>query len=486
MNTVPRDPPENNPIPLAGRYVPIEQFPDHVAAEEYLLAASSDELDVAHGLVSLLAGPNGLVFDRGTFRLWGTSKPGWRRLPEEVLRRCVLALHGKPAVPGPNLPSQLASLSTIRIDARREKAITGLVAGLSARPGFFDDQTTGAGFDCGLVTFKDGGLVLEPHHPDHRLFSEQIRPYGYIADMDTAKPTELIGFLKATWAGCPDWKERLRFVFEYVGVAMLGRATDYKDNPVFEGPKDSGKSTLLDAVASAFPSDVVGAVPLHDMGSRFGGYPLLTASINIVAELSRAGVKASERAKALLVGDRVMFERKYMDPFEARSGAGHIYAANELPKIADSALRDRFVVIDCPNVVAEEDKDRGLAERLALEAPEIASFALHAAARGVLRRGRFLRPSSSVEQGRRWAAEIDCVAEWAEDYIEPGSTFERTQNLHDSYVVWAQARGREVIGQQALGRRLAALGFVKKNRRGSRGFLVKHRAGRPESGDLDE
>ena len=136
----------------------------------------------------------------------------------------------------------------------------------------------------------------------------------------------------------------------------------------------------------------------------------------------RARIERTERA--ILVGDEVMVEEKYKQPFPFRCTGGHMFAANERPRVPDDALRGRFAVLDFPNVRPGPMQDKLLPEKLAAEAPMIASWAVHIAVLGVITRGRFVRPASAQALARSWANESDNVAAWAVETIAPGGDTE--------------------------------------------------------------
>jgi len=194
----------------------------------------------------------------------------------------------------------------------------------------------------------------------------------------------------------------------------------------------------------------------------------------VVTELPAASLAASELAKGLLVGDEIMVEQKYKQPFPFRCKIGHVLAGNEAPPIKDPALRDRFVFIDFPNVVPLTRQNKHLTDELLEEIPSIASWAMHTAARGVVARGHFVRPSSSARFAKEWAAQSDNVGEWASLTIAPGThnEFMRSSELYLAYEQWCVANGEDMVKKREFGRRLVASGYERRNR-GARGFLAR-------------
>ena len=121
-----------------------------------------------------------------------------------------------------------------------------------------------------------------------------------------------------------------------------------------------------------------------------------------------------------------------------------------------------------------EQQDRELKEKLTAEAPFIASMAIYMAAAGVIRRGRFIRPPSSLTLSREWANASDSVLDWATGAIVPGAPhcFMTTAYLYGMYRKWCETTGHKPVASNEFGRRLSAGGYIRLNRN-RRGFQVR-------------
>ena len=438
-----------------------------------MIPGEGTETDLGRHLAQLMGGRDLAVYDRGEFREWDPSVPGWDLIPMDEVERGAAAYHGRKFQP----PSNPNARPTILLNSRRVKGIVEQARVELARTGFFNEAALGAAFRNIFLRVDGMALVQEAHKPEHRLYAEHVRPYDYapiVSNLGLAMP-QFIKFIGEAWAGCPDINQRFAFLGEYLGAAMLRHTWRHKDNPLFVGAKDTGKSVMLSVVRSLFPARTTTSVPLQAMGDRFGLGALLGASVNLVTELPAAAVQAGEKAKALLVGDEVMVEEKYKQPFPFRCTCGHLFAANELPSVADEALRERFAVLDFLNVVPKAQQDKFLTDKLAAEAPMIASWAIQAAQAGVIVRGQFVRPPSSERLGQNWGMESDSVLAWASDEVAPGgdADFVSSATLYASYSSWCAGRGEQLVERSIFGRRLTRAGFVGKNR-GGRGYLARN------------
>ena len=427
------------------------------------------ENELGHHLADLMGGRSGAVYDRNEFRRWDPSAPGWVLIGDEEVARAAAAYEGKTY----RVPEHPNTEQTIRLSAAKVKGIVKQAAVELARPGFFNDAVSGAAFRNCFARVDGDQVAFENHSPDHRTYAEHVRSYPLVPSSLISMPV-MVKFLTEAWAGCADIRERVAFMFEYLGAAMLMITWLFKDNPLIVGPKDGGKSVLLNALRACFPPGTAASVSLQAMGMQFGLSPLIGATVNIVTELPEKRSEATEKAKALLVGDAVEVEKKYKTPFPFRCTIGHLFAGNALPPIVDPALRDRFVVIDFPNAVHVDRQDPMLTDKLLSEVPMIASMAIHAAADGVVRRARFVRPPSSKVLARGWEKESDNVASWATAAIMPGSDedFVRTADLYFAYTQWCVRSGEQSVKIPEFGRRLTRAGFRSRNRQ-ARGYLVK-------------
>lgn len=424
-------------------------------------------------LAEQMGGRMDAVYDRGQFRRWDPSAPGWVLIPDDEVHRAASAYEGKMYC----TPERPKTETTIRLSAGTAKGIVKQARVELARPGFFNEAVPGAAFKNVFARVDGNSVIYEDHDRDHRVYAEHVRPYDILPLREALKrmPTWET-FLTETWMGCEDANERVEFLGECLGAAMLGISWRHKDSPLFVGVKDTGKSVLLTVIRLCFPEGTAAAVTLQAMSERFGLSPLLGASVNIVTELPAIALTASERAKGLLVADPVQIEEKYKTAFPFRCKIGHFFAANELPPATDDALRERLVVIDCPNPVPPEDQDKFLPEKLLAEIQAIASWAVQTADEGVVARGRFIRPPSSAGLAKAWRGKSDNVATWGESLLVDGGEtgFVESSALYARYDSWCQQRKEKPVGRGEFGQRLARAGFRKANR-GARGFIVRFR-----------
>ncbi len=356
-----------------------------------------DDVELGHDLAARVAPPGFAVADEGAVYRFGSGGV-WTEVLDDWLSKVAQGYAGRM-----RWKIRHAEVLPIFLSAGNVKGIVQSARIRLSRPGFFADRPHGAAFGDTFVRVCDGRLVYERLTRGHRVRAAEAVSW-YLPSEPEAPVT--LRFLRETWDGCEDLESRISYLLQWLGVARLGLATKYKDSPLLVGAKDTGKSRLLDAIKAAFPSAAQRSIALHSLSKDHYRAHLRDALLNSVSELPSREMLRSEEAKAILSGDPVSACAKYRAPFTLVSRCAHIFATNELPPSLDPALRDRFVVVDCPNVVPPDRQDRNLAAKLAEEAPHFVALALRTV-EDTLERGYLLPPPSSPTRAEEWAIASD-------------------------------------------------------------------------------
>lgn len=427
-----------------------------------------DEVELAQHVAGQLGGRDRAVFDEAA--LWLVDDGcGWEEVPLQEVARWAHGFAGRWVRVGTDRNGD-PKFSRIKLSQRGTAGIAKAAGDYLLRAGFFADAPHGAAFSRSFARVDGHRVVVEPLTPEHRARRSGIADYALPR---SGEASVFVGLLKQSWDGCPDIDDRVRYLLEWTGAALLGIATRWKDSPLLFGPKDTGKSRIVDAILGLFPATSRRHVSLHDMTNPAFLARLAGARINAVSELPARELLEGQKAKAVLSGDPVVVKPLYKNPFEFRPRCAHIFAANELPPSLDSALRERFVLLDCPNVVPREKQDPVLAAKLAAEAPVIAAVALECAG-DLLRRGHFIRPKSSEAAGERWAMRGDSVALWALDSVARSEEVKTASSvLYRDYREWCVDNGHRPTASNKWAERMAEAGFLRVRSNGS-WWLVEH------------
>jgi phage/plasmid-associated DNA primase len=430
------------------------------------------ENHLARKLVKVLGGRENAVFDRGEFRRWDEEGHGWTLVPPEDVNRAATAFEGKYRVVWKD---SIRKVIPIKVSRSSAKGIVHLAGVHLARPGFFDKATRGAPFINCLVFIRDNEAVLETHRKEHRTMTEHLLETPFLSFGEASTDAEpFLAFLRDMWCGKPDVEERIAYLLSYIGLALLRETWKYKANPIFLGPANTGKSVALKVIEGLFPEGTVASVPMDAMADRFGLAPLMSAYVNVVTEMSGSALKASEKAKALLVGDRVAVEKKYGNPTSFRCLCGHFFSTNTRPHFDDLALAKRFVLLDCDNVVPYEAQDSTLTKRLLQIRGAIASLAVQSAVRQVVRKGGLAIPPSALVHRAQNVGAMGAAATWTDEMLAHGEDgdFISTDDLYQRFRVADESHN---LSKNRFGRQLRLAGFAQKHRgqKGGRGWVAR-------------
>lgn len=435
------------------------------------------DVELGRGLLDELEGQSGqVVHAEGSFWRYADDRGVWQAYTRPELERRLHAYDG----------AQLTTGRALSIGDQKVVGALKRAAAEAAEPDFFSRPGQRKQQVLGGVVLKNGALVLEgskvvlrPHSPDHR--ARALLEYNYVP----AAPCPLwTSFWQEVFAPDADAEEKVALVQEFVGACVLGIATHYERALVLVGASAAnGKSTMLRVVEALFPPGSVAVVPPHSMAEHYHRAKLHGALLNIVTELSPRELLATEALKAVISGDKIEAREPAKPAFSFRPSAGHLYAANDLPPIADPSGGPwrRLTPVEF-NRSFEGDPTRvyNLAERIiATELEGVAAWAVTGAQR-LLSQGGYTMPQSTLARTQAWREDSDQVLSWALDRLTtthrkievvalPADITElhklrpyfplKTSELYEDYRKWCRDTGHQgVLSLKRFSGRLAALG----------------------------
>lgn len=423
-----------------------------------------DEVELGQDLADRLGGRERAVADHGGLYT-SRAGPTWMPVDDAELRRLAHDYGGCLRKAGERRNGE-AKWAPVRLSRSAVLGIVGTATDCLGAPGFFDAAPSGAAFGETFVRVVGKKLRREKLTPAHRVRAAEAAAWS-LPRVGHAPRT--LGLLAEVWDGCADRDDRIDYLLEWLGVALVGRSPEFKDSPLLIGPKDTGKSLILNTIAACFPAGSRRSSPLHALAEDYHRASLVGARLNVVTELPARRLADGEAAKAIISGDPVSARSPYGKVFTLRSRCAHIFAGNDLPPTLDSALLERFTVLGCRNVVPLDRQRRDLAADLATEAPHIVAIAI-ATVEQVLDRGFIRRPPSSAAAAEAWASASDPVRRWARAHLEPHEAGrERSKDLYSAFCQWVvrEERGRPPSVVK-WSERMEGLGFEKLRSHGMR------------------
>lgn len=344
----------------------------------------------------------------------------------------------------------------------------------------FDEQEAASSrFDFCTATLLNPGTVLngkaeqELARPDHHVTSDcrvGFAPHVQHLPEWEAYVAKMI----------PDPADRMAFQM-WVGAAVVGGcATKLQRHVVLLGPPGTGKSQLIELVASIFPASQRSAVSLAKLADRFSAFGLVGKRFNTSPEADTTDGRLPDvgSLKMILDGSTVQVERKNQQPVWARLTCAHLIAANKLPAgDAGEALYDRFKVIRATDVKMRRGPDAVVQWWKTKDylRPAILAWAVEGLAKLDAAGWRLPESASSQEAMDEWREEGDTVFAWARSLppappADDKSTWASPKATHDHYVSWCKASGRGALSSNKFWREAKL--HVEYDRAGGRAYRV--------------
>lgn len=159
-------------------------------------------------------------------------------------------------------------------------------------------------------------------------------------------------------ATCPKTREALQMILapdqlnlvqEWIGYYFY-RQYIFKKALIIVGPKDSGKTTILESIIYLLGRDNISAVTLQKMaGDRFAAAHLYEKHGNLVDELSDKDIADIGNFKIATGGGSITGEYKFGNQFSFHNFSKLTFACNKIPEVSgpedDEAYFGRWIVI---------------------------------------------------------------------------------------------------------------------------------------------
>jgi putative DNA primase/helicase len=294
--------------------------------------------------------------------------------------------------------------------------------------------------------------------------------------------TKRLGTTYDPIARCPRWNEFLETIFEgnrnvidfiqrAVGYSLSG---DVSEQCLFIliGTGANGKSTFINALHNMF-GDYAGSTPMHTLTVM----PFSNGQSNDLASIEgRRFVSASDgeagqalaeaKIKLMTGGDEISCRALYKDYRSYKPQFKLWIATNDLPNVKgfDAAIWRRIRVIEFPVTIPEEQRDPGLAEELAAEAPGILNWALQGYRDW--KKSGLSAPSEIGEATNSYRRDNDLVGQFIDARCEVREDVEATtKSLYDAYCEWCEENGYQPMALNAFGKDMKRRGFGQKKGR---------------------
>jgi P4 family phage/plasmid primase-like protien len=287
-----------------------------------------------------------------------------------------------------------------------------------------------------LLQGRGKGIIA--HSPDW--FSAAALPYAY-------DPS----------AACPQWQavlerslsadaELVALMQEWFGYNLLPD-TSLQRFVIMVGEGANGKSACCAALTAMLGEQNVSHIPLERFDDRFALTQADGKLANIASEVGEVDRAAEGILKAFTAGDRLTYDRKYRDAYEAAPTARLTLATNSLPRFRDptNGLWRRLLLIPFATVIPPAERIGGM-DRPGWwikngELPGILNWALEGLRR-LRARQCFTLPAASARALREYRMEANPALAFLHKHCRP-SRDDRVGKLelYRSYCDWCRMNG---------------------------------------------
>jgi len=208
-------------------------------------------------------------------------------------------------------------------------------------------------FDVGAMLRGDTSSLLQVHSPNW--FSTTCASYPYLWNAQC--PAWMVAVQRLT---CNE-QDAMDLLAEWFGYCII-RNTDFHKFLLLFGLGANGKSTLLAVLIALLGEENVSHVALEDFGSRFQLGAMIGKLANICPEIGEVDKVAEGRLKALVSGDRLDVDRKFLPSIAVRPTARLVFATNTLPKFSDrsNGIWRRLLLLHLRGAIPESAQIQGL------------------------------------------------------------------------------------------------------------------------------
>ncbi len=199
------------------------------------------------------------------------------------------------------------------------------------------------------------------------------------------------------------------------------------------GEGANGKSTFLAIMESVLGEKNVSSQSLHDLTyERFAMASLYGKMANMHPDIESSELKNTGLLKALISGDLITAEKKYMPSFSFHNKAKLFFSANRFPETVDqsSAFFRRFIIIDW-QVSFLTRADTKLKERISSDPDELSGIfnILVRILKPLVNRGNFRNDKSIEILRKKWNEKANPIRKFIDEYLHFGHDYYLSKQL---------------------------------------------------------
>jgi len=258
------------------------------------------------------------------------------------------------------------------------------------------------------------------------------------------------------------------YIGRLIGHGLEGRVVEHVLG-IHYGVGRNGKGTLIGAVTAALGDYADAADPDLLTARTFDAHPTSTADLYglrlaIMHETDKGRRLAEATVKRLTGGDRLKARRMREDFWSFDPSHTFVMLTNHKPVISgtDEAIWARLRLVPWDVVIPAEERDLGLADKLALELDGVLDFLV--TGYQSWRDHGLDDPAGVLAATDAYRAESDALGRFIDQRCLTGAHFRvRSSELFAAWAKWCADEGEDSGTQTAFSKSLTELGYDKKH-----------------------
>lgn len=263
-----------------------------------------------------------------------------------------------------------------------------------------------------------------------------------------------------------DWNRYLQhlpypeFLREFAGYALTPE-TKYELALWLWGPAGGGKSTYIEALCAMLGSKscVLGLTEIER--SQFALSQLPGKTLAVSTEQPARLVKTPHIINALISGELITYERKFVDPVTIRPHVKLLWGMNMLPTISMEGIGmfRRIIPVHIP-AIPESDRDPKIKEGILRNPMAVVNWALPGWRR-LEARGRFDVPAELITARDEYKQRNDLTSNFIDECCEKDDEYRvKTTAIYQKYKNWCSENGYRSVAIRNFTADLDRLGYV--------------------------
>ena len=238
---------------------------------------------------------------------------------------------------------------------------------------------------------------------------------------------------------------------QFMGVTLSNiNASVTKKALCLKGEGNSGKSQIRNLVERIIGDENHAIVDLDTLEARFGTSLLVGKRLAGTADMSTDYISSLKTFKIISGGDSISAEYKGQDAIHFHYRGTLWFCCNKLPSFGGdrgSWVYDRFIIIECNNVIPEHKRDPALCDKMYAERSGIVYKAVQALKRVIANDYKYTIPASSNEATKAYSHDNNPVAVFLDECccdITETQHADRitTSTIHNAFLKWCKTHSR--------------------------------------------